>query len=75
MFRQADERKLDVDAAVKIIESTGDLRPVQWMVERFLQNPEVRRASAAAQLAQLMPALLQLAEQAGVVAPVAKKQR
>lgn len=63
---QDDPRALDVEKMVGIIESTDDNRPVQWLIERFLSNPEARRATAAAQLAQLMPALLELAAQAGV---------
>src|SRR6185312_3431760 len=39
----ADERKLDTDDVEKIIASTGDLRPVHWMVEKFLQDPERMR--------------------------------
>lgn len=63
---QDDPRKLDVEDFVRILGSTADNRPVQWLVEKFLNNPEQQRAMAAAQLAQLMPALLELAAQAGV---------
>jgi hypothetical protein len=65
---QGDPRKLDVEDAVAIVASTGDTRPVQWLIERFLHNPEQQRAMAAAQIAQLLPALQQLAQQAGMVA-------
>lgn len=64
---QDDPRKLDVEDFVAILASTGDTRPVQWLVEKFLHSPEQQRAAAATQLAQLMPALLELAQQAGVV--------
>jgi hypothetical protein len=70
---QADERNLDVNHIEAIISATGDLRPVYWMVEKFLQDPERMRAQAAQQLAQLLPAVLELAHQAGVTASAAKK--
>lgn len=70
-----DPRKLDVDDFVGIIASTGDTRPVQWLIERFLHNPEDRKAMAAAQIAQLLPALTELARQAGIATPPTKAKR
>jgi hypothetical protein len=61
----AEQRPLRLGDAVAIVESTGDLRPVYWLVERFCQDPEVLKTQAIAQLAQLMPALNALLEQAG----------
>jgi hypothetical protein len=61
-----DPRKLDIEDFVGVIASTGDTRPVQWLIERFLHNPDQQRAMAAAQIAQLLPGLLELARQAGV---------
>lgn len=63
---QDDPRKLDVEDAVAIIASTGDTRPVQWLIEKFLRNPDEQRATAAAQIAQLLPGLMELARQAGI---------
>jgi hypothetical protein len=71
---QDDPRKLDVEDAVGILASTGDTRPVQWLIEKFLHNPDQQRAMAAAQIAQLLPALQQLAQQAGIATP-AKPRR
>lgn len=71
---QDDPRKLDVDDFVSVIASTGDTRPVQWLIERFLHNPEQQRATATQQLAQLMPAIAELLSQAGVATP-AKRRR
>ena len=62
---QDDPRKLDVEMMCRIIESTGDTRPAQWLIEKFLHNPEQQRAMAAAQLAQVLPAIVELAKQAG----------
>lgn len=72
---QDDPRKLDVDDAVSIVASTGDTRPVQWLVERFLHSPEQQRAIAAAQLAQILPAVIELAKQAGAGASHVSKRR
>jgi hypothetical protein len=71
---------LDVDDAVRIVDSTGDTRPVQWLIERFLHSPEQRKATAAAQIAQLLPGLIELAAQAGIataptVPPTGKGRR
>jgi hypothetical protein len=66
---QDDPRKLDVEDFVGIVQSTGDTRPVQWLIERFLHNPEQQKAMAAAQLAQILPAIIELAHQAGVTTP------
>lgn len=68
-----DPRKLDVDDFVAIVGSTGDTRPIQWLVERFLHDPEQRRSTALAQLSQVLPAILELANQAGLQAPKAKR--
>lgn len=72
---QDDPRRLDVDELVTIVESTGDVRPVQWLIERFLQTPEARRATAVSQLAALMPCIIELAQQAGITATAAKAKR
>lgn len=61
---QGDPRKLDCDDLVGIIAATGDVRPVQWLVEKFTRDPERVRADAAAQLAALLPMLGALVEQA-----------
>lgn len=66
---QDDPRKLDVEMMCRIIESTADTRPVQWLIEKFLRNPEQQRAMAAAQLTQFLPALIELAQQAGIATP------
>lgn len=67
---QADERKLDVDDLVAILTVTGDTRPIQWLIEKFLQDPEQQRAMAAAQLARLLPEIAELVKQA---APKARR--
>lgn len=66
---QSDPRKLDIDDLVAIISSTGDTRPVQWLIEKFLHDPNQQRAMAVAQLAQILPAIAELVRQAGIVPP------
>src|SRR5690242_9919279 len=69
---QDDPRKLDVDDFVRIVASTGDGRPIQWLIEKFLRDPATMRAEATAELARLLPMLTQLAAQAGAPAPKRK---
>jgi hypothetical protein len=72
---QDDPRKLDVDILCRVLGSTGDTRPIQWLIEKFLHNPEQQRATALAQIAQIMPAFMELFGQAGVRPPTAAKAR
>lgn len=57
-------RPLRVSDMVKIINKTRDYRPIFWMVEKFLRDPESQRTSAIHQLAALMPTIVNLVEQA-----------
>lgn len=66
---QDDPRRLDVDDMVALLHATGDTRPVQWLVEKFLASPDQQRAQAAAQLAQVLPAIIELVHQAGLEPP------
>lgn len=68
-----DRRKLDVEDLVGIIASTGDTRPIQWLVEKFQRDPEQVRAQATQQLAAVLPALMELCAQAGVSTPKARR--
>lgn len=59
-----DQRPLTVSHLVGIVESTADARPVYWLIERFLKDPESARLDAIAQLGAIMPTLTALVEQA-----------
>jgi hypothetical protein len=72
---QADQRALDVDHITAILGKTEDFRLIYWLIERFLQDPDRMRANAAQQLAQLLPAIIELAHQAGVSTPLQKSRR
>ena len=68
-----NNRPLRVADMVGIMEETKDYRPIFWQIEAFLQDPEVQRTQAIHQLAQVMPYVQTLIEQAGVQAKASKK--
>lgn len=68
-------RPLRVSDAFGIIEATGDYRPIYWLAERFLGDPDAQRTAAIQQLGQLVPLIIGLAEQAGVQLPAARGRR
>ena len=71
-----DNRPLRVDDLVAIVEITKDHRPIYWLIERFLQSPEMKRAIALDQLAELLPHLTDLAREAGITSqPAAESTR
>lgn len=61
-----DRRLFGVDDLEAAIVSTGDVTPIYYLVEKYLQDPEHRKAAAAEQLAKLLPDLIALAKEAGV---------
>ena len=62
-----DVRPLRTKDAIKIIEVTGDLRPVYWLVERFLRDPDAMKQEALAQIPNLVKQLNALLEQSGAM--------
>lgn len=50
-----DPRHLPIDLLPKIIEATGDYRPIYWLVAKFLPDDEWRQRAAVTQLEALMP--------------------
>jgi len=60
-----DPRPLRSKDAVKIIQATGDMRPVYWLMETFLRDPEGVRQEAIARLPALMEQIQATLEQAG----------
>ena len=47
-----------------LIRSTGDKRPVMWLVETFLDDPAARRQSAVDRIASMLPELSALLKDA-----------
>lgn len=62
----AEPRPMRVDDLEAILGSTGDMSPVYWLIEKFLRDPDAVRQQATAQIAALLPALIELAKDAGV---------
>lgn len=64
--RLADDgdRPLTTGHVDQIIGSTRDFRPIYWLIEKYLQDPEARRNQAIHQLASVMPIIQALVEQA-----------
>lgn len=60
-----DPRPLRTKDGIKIIESTNDMRPVYWLIEKFLQDPEMAKQEALSQLPGLIAQLNTIMEQAG----------
>lgn len=61
-----DHRPLRVQDMVAILQATSDFRPIYWLIEKFMESPEARRVRASDQLVSLLPALVELAAQAGL---------
>jgi hypothetical protein len=54
-----DPRHLPIDFLTKIIEVTGDIRPLQWLAAKFIPDEDTRHEMAVARLEQMVPALLE----------------
>lgn len=52
-----DNVHFPLDRLPELLAATGDSRPVQWLVLRFLRDPEAHRKQALATIAQLAPVL------------------
>jgi len=63
---EGDPRLLSVHDLVRLIEATGDLSPIHWLIERFAIDEDLKQRRATSELAKLLPQLVALAKQAGV---------
>lgn len=62
--RQSDDKRhFPANALPALIAATGDLRPVYWLVERFVESPDVRKQRAVDELATLLPRIDELLRQ------------
>lgn len=61
-------RALTIDELERYVETTGDLSPIHYLVEKFLNDPEVAQREALAKLAGLVDELPALLAAAGVKA-------
>lgn len=53
-----DPRHLPIDFLTKIIETTGDIRPLQWLAVKFIPDEETRRDMALTRIEQILPSLV-----------------
>ncbi len=60
-------RDLGVEEFERYIDKTGDLRPIYYLIERYLGDPVVQQAEAMAQLGELVRQLGPLMSAAGVL--------
>lgn len=58
-------RPLRVCDLYDILVTTGDYTPIGWLIERFLGDPETKRTHAIHALAQMLPTIQSLVEEAG----------
>lgn len=58
-----DTRRFTLGDLERYIEATGDARPINWLVERFLGEPKDHQQAVLDQLATMLPALTQLLAQ------------
>lgn len=68
-----NNRPLRVADMIGTLDETKDYRPIFWLIERFLRDPEVQRTQAIHELAKVMPYVQALIEQAGVQAKTTKR--
>lgn len=52
-----EQRPLRVKDALAIVEATQDYTPIYWLLERFLKDPNAKKAEAIARLPGLMAAI------------------
>jgi hypothetical protein len=68
-----ENRPLRVEDAIGIVEATGDMRPIYWLIERFLESKEFKQQRALDQFIALAPIFAELAEQGGIAKGKAKR--
>lgn len=61
---EGDPRSCDVNLMVQVMDSTGDLMPLHWLMARYLRDNETRRNAAVDKLAQLVPEIAALLAEA-----------
>jgi hypothetical protein len=61
-----DPRRLTVDDLVRFIEVTGDVTPVNWLIEQFHLDDSEKVNRAAKEFMRQLPAMVAMAKQMGV---------
>lgn len=60
------QRPLRAEDIEGIIAATGDITPIQFLIAKYMQDPEAQRTAAYGQIAILLPILASAMEQAGL---------
>lgn len=60
---ESDTRRLTVDDFVRLIEVTGDITPVNWLIERFHLSEDDKTRQAAREFLKQLPQMMALAKQ------------
>lgn len=55
-----DPRKFSVGDLERYIEATGDTTPIYWLIEKYLQDEEVKQKQAIAAISKVLPDLMAL---------------
>lgn len=63
-----DVRRLSVEDLVGLIESTGDMTPIYWLLEKFHLDDRQKMERAATEFMKQLPQTLALLKQMGVKA-------
>lgn len=61
-----DPRRLTVDDLVRFVEVTGDVTPVNWLIERFHLDDEDKAKRAGTAFLKALPQMIAMAKQMGV---------
>jgi len=59
-----DPRRFTLDDLERFIEATGDVTPIHYLVEKYLEDADLRQRRALSELANLAPHLAALIKQA-----------
>jgi len=59
-----DPRRFTLDDLEKFLTATGDMTPIYYLVEKFLEDSDLRQRRALAELVKLAPQLAALIKQA-----------
>lgn len=68
-----DVRNFTCDDLERYIESTQDVSPIYYLIEKYAVSDDAKAAFAKAELAKVLPQVLALVSQAGLHSPGRKK--
>lgn len=58
-----DPRRFSVDDLEHFLNATGDLTPIYWLVEKYLEDGKQKQSRAVQELAKQLPSILALMKQ------------